>query len=124
MRTLVYNGITLKMSGPAIVEIIDGQLSIRDQEQEQSDFRLTEIESLNFTNSSKKKIKDPIDVSIPGTCSRIIRQNFKKSGDTRYLIGRSMQAIRSAFNSRKIGCSCKVFHELSNGQTVYEVTQP
>ena len=120
MRTIVYKGITLKLAATSTVEIVDGQLTISDEELQDYEVELTKAVTKAGAN---KKIKDPIDVSIPGTCSRIIRQNFKKSGDTRYLIGHSMQAIRSAFNSRKIGCSCKVFHEMPNGQTVFEVTQ-
>jgi hypothetical protein len=115
MRTLVYNGVTLKVSGPSIVEIIDGQLHVRDD---------SAVVTLKGVSSPrKKKIKDPVDVSVRGTCSRIIRELFTKSGDTEHLLTKSEHAVRSAFNSHGVGCKMELLHKNKDGMMLYEVTR-
>jgi hypothetical protein len=115
MRTLVYNGVTLKVSGPSIVEIIDGQLHVHD------DAPVVTLKGV--TSGRKKKIKAPVDVSVRGTCSRIIRELFTKSGDTEQLLTKSEHAVRSAFNSHKVGCSMTLLHKNKDGLMLYEVTR-
>ena len=116
MKTVVYNGITLRMSGPSIVEIVDGELSITDVDPSFS------VELVKPTKSNKK-IKDPIDVSVRGSCAKIVREKFKKSGDTYYLLAHTENAIRTAFNSQGLGCKVSILDKLKDGKTLFEVTQ-
>jgi hypothetical protein len=115
MRTLVYNGVTLKVSGPSIVEIIDGQLYVHDDN--------PVVKLKGVTSGRKKKIKDPVDVSVRGTCSRTIRELFINSGDTEQLLTKSEHSVRTAFNSQNMGCSMELLHKNKDGMMLYEVTR-